>query len=70
MMSGTALNPKNAKETNTSPARIILPSFPLNFRFVTFMDINGILVTINPDEIRANKIIARGDPVNELKMVE
>ena len=70
MISGAALNPKNAKETSTSPARINLPSFPLSFRFVTFMDINGILVTINPDEIRASKIIARGEPINELKMVE
>jgi hypothetical protein len=70
MISGNAIIPKITKELSTNPIRIYLPSFPLTFRFLTFRDSSGILVTINKDNIRINIISSKKELVNELKSAD
>lgn len=59
-----------ANEASTNPTRIYLPSLPLSLRFFTFRDSNGILLTINNDNISVNSTSKDVEPVNELRSAD
>ena len=60
-----AASPWMMNEISTSPMRINLPSFPLNFRLLNLRDNNGSRVTIRTDKITVYKSNAIGESVND-----
>jgi len=70
IIKGAAMMPKTAKETRMDITRINSPSFPLNLKFDIFSESNGILLTINNDNITVKIMSNTGEPIKELKIGE
>jgi hypothetical protein len=68
IIKGNAFILNIAKTISTIPTRIYLPSFPLNFRFATFRDSSGILLTIKRDRMMVKSISKIAELVKELKI--